>query len=234
MRTKVRDVMTSPVETVGPAAGFKAIVERLRARAISAVPVVDGTGRVIGVVSEADLLLKEDRAELEEHQPFLEGRRSRQARAKAAASTAAELMTRPAVTIRADAPVAEAARAMRRHGVKRLPVVDEKGRAVGIVSRGDVLAVFTRSDQEIHSEIADDVIVHTLLLDSTPYTVTVRDGVVTLSGEADRRTDAILVRRLAERVDGVVSVRSELSYRQDDGNLPAPPRPRAPVYPVRF
>jgi signal-transduction protein with cAMP-binding, CBS, and nucleotidyltransferase domain len=95
MRTKVRDVMTSPVETVGARTGFKAIAERLRARAISAVPVVDAAGRVVGVVSEADLLLKEERAELEEHQPFLEGPRARRARIRAAAGTAGELMSCP-------------------------------------------------------------------------------------------------------------------------------------------
>jgi CBS domain-containing protein len=234
MRTMVRDVMTSPVETVGPTAGFKAIVERLRASAISAVPVVDPVGRVLGVVSEADLVLKQDRAELEDRQPFFERRRSRQARRRAAASTAAELMTRPAVTIEADAPVAHAARLMRRGGVKRLPVVDGEGRLVGIVSRGDLLAVFTRSEEDIRAEIVDEVIARTLLLDATPYTVAVRDGVVTLAGEADRRTDTILVKRLAERVEGVVDVHSELTYRHDDGDLPAPPRPRPPLHTNRF
>jgi len=218
--------MTTPVETVGAQTGFKAIVERLRARAISAVPVVDAAGRVVGVVSAADLLLKEERAELE-HQPFLEGPRARRARTRAAAGTAGELMSCPAATIRADAPVAEAARMMRRCGVKRLPVVDDEGHAVGIVSRGDLLAVFTRRDDEIRDEIVDDVIVRTLLLDPTPYTVTVRDGVVTLGGEADRHTDAVLVKRMAERVDGVVGVHSELTYRRDDGDLPAG-RPRLP------
>jgi CBS domain-containing protein len=228
MRTKVRDVMTSPVETVGAKTGFKAIAERLRARAISAVPVVDAAGRVVGVVSEADLLLKEERAELEEHQPFFEGPRGRRARTRAAADTAGELMSCPAATIRADAPVAEAARVMRRCGVKRLPVVDDEGHAVGIVSRRDLLTVFTRRDEDIRDEIVDDVITGTLLLDPTPYAVTVRDGVVTLGGEADRHTDAVLVKRLAERVEGVVSVDSNLTYRHDDGDLPAPPRPRLP------
>ncbi|HXM58006.1 MAG TPA: CBS domain-containing protein [Candidatus Dormibacteraeota bacterium] len=225
MRTTVGDVMTSPVETVEPDAGFKEIVERLRARRISAVPVVDATGRALGIVSEADLLLKEDRAEVEGRQRFLEGRRSRRERVRAAAGTAAELMTSPAATIGADAPVAEAARAMRRRGVKRLAVVDEAGRVVGIVSRGDLLAVFTRSDDEIRDEIADEVIVGTLLLDPGPFEVQVREGVVTLRGEADRRTDAVLVARLAARVDGVVNVRSELIYRVDDGEL-APARRR--------
>lgn len=228
MRTKVRDVMTSPVETVGAKTGFKAIAERLRALAISAVPVVDEAGRVVGVVSEADLLPKQDRADLEDHQRFLEGPQARRDRARASASTAGELMSCPAATIRADAPVAEAARMMRRRGVKRLPVVDDEGHAVGIVSRGDLLAVFTRDDDDIRAEIVDDVIARVLLLDPTPYTVAVNDGVVTLGGEADRHTDAVLVRRLAERVEGVVSVNGALTYRQDDGDLPAPPRPRRP------
>jgi CBS domain-containing protein len=229
MRTKVRNVMTSPVETVAPTAGFKAIVYRLWRQQITAVPVIDARGMVLGVVSEADLVLKEERADLEDRQPFFEGRRSRVARRRAAAGTAAELMTSPAVTIAADAPVARAARLMRRRGVRRLPVVDGEGHLVGIVSRGDLLAVFNRRDEDIRSEIVDEIIGRALLLDATPYTVTVRDGVVTLSGEADRRTDAILVQRLAERVDGVVNVRSELTYRHDDGALPAPPRPRAPL-----
>jgi CBS domain-containing protein len=228
MRTKVRDVMTSPVVTVGANTGFKAIAELLRSRAISAVPVVDTAGRVVGVVSEADLLPKQDRAELEDRQRFLEGPRARRDRARAAASTAGELMSCPAATIRADAPVAEAARVMRQCGVKRLPVVDDEGHAAGIVSRGDLLAVFIRPDEDIGDEIVDDVIARTLLLDPAPYTVAVHDGVVTLLGEADRHTDAVLVERLALRVEGVVSVSSQLTYRYDDGDLPAPSRPRTP------
>jgi CBS domain-containing protein len=234
MSTKVRDVMTSPVEAVGPSAGFKAIVERLRTHGISAVPVIDGTGRVLGVVSEADLLLKEDRVDIESHHPLVETVRARRVRAKAAASTAAQLMTSPAATIPPDATVAEAARTMRRRGVRRLLIVDEQDHAIGIVSRGDLLAVFSRSDEEIRREIVDDVIGHTLLLDPAPYAVTVEDGLVTLAGQADRRTDAILVRRLSERIDGVVGVHDELTFRQDDGHLP-PPRPaRAPFHPIRF
>lgn len=222
MRTRVRDVMTSPVETVRPTASFKEVVERLRTRAISAVPVIDESGRIIGVVSEADLLVKEDRAAVEENRSFLPGRGSRQARAKAAASTAGELMTSPAVTIGPDAALAQVARQMRKHGVKRLPVVDEDGTAVGIVSRGDLLAVFTRGDEEIRSEIVDDVIAHTLLLEATQFTVTVEEGIATLRGQADRRTDAILIGRLATRVDGAVNVRNELTYRRDDGDLGVP------------
>lgn len=232
--TTVRDVMSSPVETVGPEASFKAIAELLRARRVSALPVVDSSNRVIGVVSEADLVLKEDRASLEAGRGLLERRGSRDLRRKAAATTARDLMTTPAVTIAADASVAQAARLMRQRQVKRLPVVDAGGRSIGIVSRGDLLAVFTRSNDDIRREIVDGLIVRTLLLDPAAFVVTVEEGVVFLAGEADRRTDATLVERLARRVDGVVDVRSELTYRTDDGELPPAP-PREPlVYPVRF
>ena len=232
--TTVRDVMSSPVETVTPATGFKAMAELLRARRISALPVVDEAGTVLGVVSEADLLLKEDRANLEVNRRLLEARDVREARIKAGATTARELMTSPAVTTSGDATVAQAARLMRRHGVKRLPVVDADGRVIGIVSRADLLAVFTRPDEDIRREIVDGVIARTLLLDPSPFAVTVEDGVVSLASEADRHTDATLVERLASRVDGVVDVRSELTYRQDDGDLPPVP-PREPlVYPVHL
>jgi CBS domain-containing protein len=232
MSMKVRDVMSSPAVTVGSATEFKAIVELLRSHRISAAPVVDARGTVLGVVSEADLVLKEDRGEIEGQRHFFENRRTRSDRRKAAASTATELMTSPAVTIAADAPVAQAARLMRQHGVKRLPVLDDEGRLAGIVSRGDLLTVFTRRDEDIRAEIVDGVIARTLLVDPSPYIVCVRDGVVTLSGEADRRTDAILVKRLAERVDGVVGVRSALTYREDDGYLPASERQATSFFPT--
>jgi CBS domain-containing protein len=225
MKTKVRDVMTSPVETVTATTGFKAIVERLRARAIGVVPVVDAAGRVVGVVSETDLLVKQDRAGGEDHHRFLESPQAHRESARAAATTAGELMSCPATTIRPDASVAQAARTMRRCGVKHLPVVDDAGRAVGIVSRGDLLSVFTRADEEIRDEIVDDVIGRTLLLDPSPYTITVRHGFVTLSGEAALRSDAGLLERLARQVDGVVGVRSALTYRQDDGDIHRQPQP---------
>jgi CBS domain-containing protein len=122
---------------------------------------------------------------------------------------------------------------MRERRVKRLPVVDEASRIVGIVSRSDLLAVFARGDEEIRSEIVEDVITRTLLLDPELFHVAVTNGVVELEGQAERRTDAILVERLAASVAGVVDVRGRLTYRLDDGDLPAPPPPRA-VYPIRF
>ncbi|HEY7199583.1 MAG TPA: CBS domain-containing protein, partial [Candidatus Dormibacteraeota bacterium] len=178
MERTVRDLMTSAVETVGPSATFHEVVERLRARSISAVPVTDVHGHILGVVSEADLLLKEERAALTGRRRLLEGRRLRRARARAAALTAGDLMTSPAVTIGAQTPLSEAARIMRERRVKRLPVVDEASRIVGIVSRSDLLAVFARGDEEIRSEIVEDVITRTLLLDPELFHVAVTNGVV--------------------------------------------------------
>jgi len=233
MERTVRDVMTNAVETVGPATTFHEVVERLRALSISAVPVTDVHGHVLGVVSEADLLLKEERAALAGRRRLLEGPRLRRARARAAALTAGDLMTSPAVTIGGQTPLSEAARIMRERHVKRLPVVDEASRIVGIVSRSDLLAVFERGDEEIRGEIVEDVITRTLLLDPALFRVAVTDGVVELAGQAERRADAILVERLAASVAGVVDVRSRLTYRIDDGHLPVP-APRRFVYPIWF
>ncbi|HXM55267.1 MAG TPA: CBS domain-containing protein, partial [Candidatus Dormibacteraeota bacterium] len=162
-----------------------------------------------------------------------EGSRRRRTRARAAAVTAAGLMTSPAVAISPATTLGEAARIMRERGVKRLPVVDGASRIVGIVSRSDLLAVFARGDEEIRREIVEEVITNTLLLDPQCYDVAVADGVVELRGQADHRTDAILVERLAAQVPGVVDVRSGLTYRVDDGDLPAP-TPRRLLYPIRF
>ncbi|HZU16343.1 MAG TPA: CBS domain-containing protein [Candidatus Dormibacteraeota bacterium] len=220
-RTRVSDVMTSPVVTVGPETGFKEIVVRLRQHGISAVPVAEPTGRVVGVVSEADLLLKEERAGTEPRRRFF-----RRGEGKAAGTTAAELMTAPAVTVEPQAPIWEAARLMHHHGVKRLPVVNEAGQLVGIVSRCDLLSVFVRDDEEIRHQIVEDLILRTLLLDPQPVEVEVHDGVVHLSGQVDRRSDAQLIARMSRQVDGVVEVRSRLTYRYDDTELrPAGPPP---------
>lgn len=226
--------MTSPAVTVGPETGFKEVASMLRERAFSAVPVIDATGRAVGVVSEADLMFKEERSSLESDRHVLPGRRTRTARAKAVASRASELMTKPAVTVTADVPLAEAARLMQRHKVKRLPVVDEEGRVVGIVSRGDLLTVFLRPDEELRREIVEDVIRDALMIDPEPIEVTVEGGIVHLQGTVDRRTDARLIERLALLWDGVVDVKSELTYSYDDTHeRPAPPREQ-PVWPLRY
>lgn len=215
MNTTVGDVMTAKVFSVPASAGFREMVELIERHHVSALPVVDEDDHVLGVVSEADLLLKEEQDELTVPH-LVETRRQRAERAKAAGVTARELMTAPPITIGPQAPVRTAARVMRERGVKRLPVVSWTGKLVGIVTRGDVLKVFLRDDEQIRREILDYVIAGLLLLDRGAVDVEVIDGVVSLNGHVDRMADARMLPGLCRSVDGVVSVQSHLSYRYRD------------------
>ena len=207
----VKDVMSALPVCVSTTASFREIAARLRECRVSALPVLDADGKVIGVVSEADLLVKE--AVLGEPNVvwgFLAGLVHHAARAKAAGITAADLMTSPAVIIGADDTVEHAAQLMYDRKVKRLPVVGRDGRPLGIISRSDVLAVFDRADTEIREEIMSQVI--TGRSEPSWYSVIVKDGVVTMEGTPE--TVAIgrdLVRR-ARHVQGVVAVRDRLVY----------------------
>lgn len=215
MKTNVADLMTTEVVSVDETAGFKQMVELIKQHRISALPVVDGQRRVIGVVSEADLILKEDRIDLGEQHVF-ESHRRRQERERAGGTTARELASVPAVTIGPGDSVREAAKLMHDRAIKRLPVVDGDGRLVGVISRSDVLRVFMRSDDEIRREIVEDVIRRTMLLDAPTLVISVTDGIVTATGEVDRKTDAEILTRLSAAVAGVVAVESHIRYRYDD------------------
>lgn len=215
MKTNVADLMTTEVVSVDETAGFKQMVELIKQHRISALPVVDGQRRVIGVVSEADLILKEDRIDLGEQHVF-ESHRRRQERERAGGTTARELASVPAVTIGPGDSVREAAKLMHDRAIKRLPVVDGDGRLVGVISRSDVLRVFMRSDDEIRREIVEDVIRRTMLLGAPPLVISVTDGIVTATGEVDRKTDAEILTRLSAAVAGVVAVESHIRYRYDD------------------
>ncbi|GLX49565.1 hypothetical protein Shyhy01_25150 [Streptomyces hygroscopicus subsp. hygroscopicus] len=211
----VSEVMTRDVVTIGPDTPFKEITSVLTTHGISAVPVADARGAPMGLVSEADLLRKQT------EQPKGDGEREVPAgwpheRAKARAENAAGLMTTPVVTAHADWPVAQAARTMDHHRVRRLVVVDETDRIIGIVSRSDLLRVFLRPDDEIREEIRDDVLRGMLRLGGTEVQVHVHDGVVTLRGEVENRSTAQIAERLANGVDGVVTVRPLIDYAVDD------------------
>jgi len=211
----VRDVMTADVVTVGAATPAKDVAEALDRRRISGVPVTDDAGRVLGVVTGTDLLHKITYQDDGEDWPrFL--RRHRVDREKAHGTTARELMTAPAVTIGPEATIVEAANALERRGVKRLPVVDAAGSLVGIVSRADLVKVFTRPDEEIGEEIRTDVVERALLLPPVAITVEVTDGRVTLRGSVERRSEAVLAAALARRVDGVVHLADHIGYLSDD------------------
>jgi CBS domain-containing protein len=216
MHSLVKDLMTTQVVTVTPQTPFKQIVARLADHRVSALPVVDDDGLVLGVVSEADLLLKEEFPDPDQDTPLLWTRRRRRERDKAAASTARDLMTVAVVSISGDATVPEAARRMHHARVKRLPVVDERGRLVGIISRGDLLKVFSRSDQAIRREIRDEVIVGEFMMDPDRFFIQVHDGVVILEGRVERLSLLPWVVRAVHGVEGVVRVEDRLAYDLDD------------------
>jgi CBS-domain-containing membrane protein len=216
MPRTVRDVMTAKVVYARQDTPYKELVRLLAERSISGVPVVDDEHRVVGVVSEADLLVKQTEPANHFQRYFLERKRDRLQRAKAEGAAAAELMSYPAVTVGPEASVAEAARLLRKHLVKRLPVVDHEGRLVGIVSRADVLKVYLRPDEELRNEILHQVVRRELLMDPDRFDVTVRDGVVVVQGSCERRSLIPMVVAAIGAVEGVVRVENRLVYDVDD------------------
>jgi CBS domain-containing protein len=216
MHSLVKDLMTTRVVTVGPATPFKEIVARLAEHRVSAVPVVDDAGWVLGVVSEVDLLLKEEFPDPDQDMPLVWTKRRRLEREKAAGSTAREVMSVAVVSISPDATVAEAARCMHRARVKRLPVIGEGGRLVGIVSRSDLLKVFNRPDHAIQREVMDDVILGEFMMAPSRFFIHVEDGVVALQGQVERRSLIPHLVRAVRDVEGVVRVENRLAFDIDD------------------
>ncbi|WMX48448.1 CBS domain-containing protein [Streptomyces roseicoloratus] len=205
----VADVMTKKVVAVLPGADFKEIAATMQRWKVTAVPVVEGEGRVVGVVSEADLLLKE---EFHNHRlGLVEQLHRRDATAKAGSRRAEDLMTSPAVTVAPQASLPQAARLMATHRVKRLPVVDTSGTIQGIVSRSDLLKVFLRPDEDLAAEIRRDVVEHLFPLSQRQVDVRVDAGVVTLSGQVRDSALVPVAERLTRAVEGVVDVRCELT-----------------------
>lgn len=215
MNARVRDVMTTRVVAVRRNTSFKDIAGMLAEHRVSAFPVLDEDGRVVGVVSEADLLTKEALAAALGSQAVRLGRDGspwRNEFIRAAAVTAADLMTKPAIVVTPDESVTSAARLMYHARVKRLPVVTEDGRLTGIVSRADVLTVYSRPDEEIEREITENVVLNQFLAGPRLFTVTVCGGIVTLQGHPETTARG---RELVDElwhVEGVVSVRDRLTY----------------------
>jgi CBS domain-containing protein len=210
MKSMVRDVMTSRVVAVRSDASFKEMVAKMRESRISAFPVVDGYGRVIGVVSEADFLNKE--AEQADIQGVLASLLYFRSHAKATGVTAGELMTSPAVTVGPDTPVVDAARLMRDRRFKRLPVVNATGHLIGIISRTDVLGVFLRPDKDILREVTDAVIPASGAQGPTRFTVTVTGGIITVGGRPENDRAGHELAEAIRRVEGVVAVFDQLRY----------------------
>lgn len=226
----VSDLMTHSVVRVRAQTPFKEVVKTLADHDITAVPVVDGDDRPLGVVSEADLLRKESA------QPDPAGLLAvldapGDAPVQPAATTAEGLMTSPAVVAHPEWTVVQAARVMDGGHVKRLPVVDDTGRLVGIVSRADLLRVFLRRDHAIREEISGDILDRTLGVGPDEVVVAVTDGRVSLRGTVERRDLIPVVLRLCEQVDGVVEVTAQLDHRTDEAVAVVPPSKRPGVLP---
>ena len=210
MNAIVKDVMSTHVIAVREIATFKDMAARLREQRVSAFPVIDRENKVIGIVSEGDLLTKV--AVEGELAGAFRGMVQDREQAKAAGLTAADLMTSPAVTIGPNEPVARAARLMHSRRVKRLPVTDEDGKLIGIVTRSDVLSVYGRPDADIRHEITQDLILDTHRFDPDRFTVTVKDGIVTIEGAPETTTVGRDIIEAARHVEGVVAVRDRLAY----------------------
>jgi CBS domain-containing protein len=213
---KISELMQREVVTVTPSATLKEAATLLTQHRISGLPVVEADGRLVGVVSEADILRKEDGLPLELSGFFgrlLEDAYGDQERYDA--RTVEQAMTPTPITISPSADVVEAARLMTTHHVNRLPVVD-RDRLVGIVSRADLVRAFQRDDEAIEREIADDVLLSTLWIEPGSVEVTVEDGVVSLAGRVETKTIAEIVAAYVRRVPGVVAVESSLEWGFDD------------------
>lgn len=213
---RVADRMTTDVATIDANAGFKDIVAVMTRRRVTALPVVDDTEHVLGMITETDLLRKLEFSEEEDLIPLFERRGHRAARHKAEAVTAAGLMTSPPVTISRDASLVSAARQMSRRGLRRLIVTDEFGALAGLISRGDLLEVFNRPDDDIIHEIRDVVLRRAMAIRPESMRVRVVDGVADIGGELAFRSQVPLLIELVRAVDGVVNVEPHLTFRTDD------------------
>jgi CBS domain-containing protein len=200
---RVSDAMTTEVVTVGPGTSLKEAARLLAENHISGLPVLDAAGAVVGVLTETDIVARQT------------GRPARKRRLLGSdssefepATVAGEAMSAPPITIPPSAPLASAAWIMTRHDVNRLPVVAGDV-LVGVISRGDIVRAFARSDDDIERELESDL----LPAFNAEVTVAVSEGAVTLTGEVERTDDAVHIVRAVERLTGVVEVKSELRPR---------------------
>jgi CBS-domain-containing membrane protein len=199
--------MSTPVVSVGEHARYRHIAELLHEHQLTAVPVLTEDRRVLGIVSEADLLRKQERHEHPDKTPGWQWHPA--ARTKAEALTASGLMTSPAVTIGPDELLGTAARVMGAHHINQLPVVAADGTVIGVVSRTDLLQVYLRPDEEIAAE-ATGVLTDVVLADPAAIRITARGGVLTLAGRLTSEAQLAAAVRLVERIDGVVAVINKL------------------------
>jgi CBS domain-containing protein len=210
MTATVGDVMTTNVVALRDDADYKEIVAVLRTYRVSACPVIDDGYRVMGLVSEADLLCKLTDPDYPAGLERLRWRLTQQT--KANALTAGQLMTSPAIAVHPWATLAEAARQMEQRQIKRLPVVDQDERLVGIVTRSDVLSVYERPDDDIRDEVANVILGEEFDLDPDEFDVAVNSGIVTIAGPVDGLKTALRLLGRIRHSEGVVGTRDRLHY----------------------
>jgi CBS domain-containing protein len=208
MNATVGDVMTTRVIAVKRSADYKEICSVLRQYRVSACPVISNEGKVVGVVSEADLLYKV--ADPNPPSGLIRLRWRLGQESKVNAVSAGQLMTTPAISIQPDAPVAVAARVMQSRRVRRLPVVGPDGMLIGMVSRTDLLSVYERPDLDIRDEVIKDIIAGEFRLNPAEFEVAVASGVVTLAGPLDLLETALELLSRVRHAEGVVAVRDRL------------------------
>lgn len=202
VRVHVVDLMTTDVITVSPETPIKDAARLMFRHRVSGLPVCDEMSCLVGIITEADFLrLEVARGEADEPVPV---------------ETVGEVMNRGVVTVGPDQTIPDAAKIMVVQDVKRLPVVDDEQHILGILSRLDVVAVFTRPDEVIEDEIREDLIRRVLFVDPDDIDVRVLDGVVSLSGEIATRNESRLLEEITRRLDGVIRVQNELTWRLDD------------------
>lgn len=216
---KVEDVMTTEVVTADRHTTFHDLVEMMLAHRISALPIVDDDHRLVGIVTEADLLGKEAYAGARQHgvagyiRDLWAGRETWLQ--KADALDAEDLMTEPVVTAEPDELARAAARRMLEEGVKRLPVV-ARGMVVGIVSRADLLKMYRRDDRELHASV-DHLVRRCMFVPPDHHvTIDIHDGIVTLRGDVMYESDVRVLDAIITAADGVVAVQNLLRFREKD------------------
>jgi CBS domain-containing protein len=216
----VASLMTREVITADVGSSFKDVVKLLEDNAISAVPVLDG-GYPVGVVSEADLLPKEEfRGGTEEAPGVFAGRAVKHRWEQASGLTAQDVMTSPVKTVQPDTAASAAARELATEGLRRLFVMDSDGALVGVLSRRDLLKLFLREDDELRTEIREEILGRMLWVDPDTIDVEVSGGVVTMQGPLERRSEAEIAEHLVRALPGVVDVHNRLQAEWNDTTQP--------------
>lgn len=217
---RVAEVMSSSLVTVSADTPLKAAAITMLEAGVSGLPVVDDNGKLVGIITEADFVAQEAAKDVPRPRRLLDALFGNRGGKISDADKVGDIMSTDITTVRSDYPVARAAQEMVDVEVKRLPVVDNGGMLVGIISRADVVRAFARSDDRVAEEIDDMLQRHIMPVEPEKVDVAVADGVVTLSGTVEARGDAAIVEQLIERMDGVGRVVNDLEWDVDDDQSP--------------